>query len=75
MSEISGKVCDQCGKISYLDEDRKFWISIDVVIDDMGEETLIRFNNRIIRLNNDKDFCSKDCLIKFITGEPNVSPS
>lgn len=74
MSQIAGKVCDQCGKISYSDEDRRFWIQIFVVRGEMGEETEIHFNNKIIALDDNKDFCSKECLIKWITGEPNENP-
>lgn len=69
MSDVIGKICDQCDKINYSTKDFRFWVHIETVIGEMGEIPIIQFNNRTIEIDNNKDFCCKDCLIKWITGE------
>lgn len=72
MSQIKYSKCDQCGKIELDDQIvANKWISIESVFDDLGETTKIHYYDKVIEFD-DEDFCSKECLIKYILGEPNV---
>jgi hypothetical protein len=70
MSQIKRTVCDQCGK-EEINEMVGKWIAIKAQCDEMGDYTVIHFPDRQIEIT-DTDFCSKECLIKYILGEPNV---